>query len=203
MRDSVEKLEKVRLQYRNGDCRTSTSRRSITTDVIPIAIRLARGERIALAPAVLAVNMKSLFKLVQVWIWERFSNTRPNVREIPKGEPRISRWDSLQQRSYKNEMFSFDGFDWRPYTKPLKNWNPLRVSQLAGNGFVENYYPNRVAMQFGLNQDLPGLITRHVNFTEKEAWEDYNKSLNGLKLYMPSCLARVLKRCRTKQQVKL
>ncbi|VVB00772.1 unnamed protein product [Arabis nemorensis] len=54
MRDSVEKLEKVRLQYRNGDCRTSTSRRSITTDVIPIAIRLARGERIALAPAVLA-----------------------------------------------------------------------------------------------------------------------------------------------------
>ncbi|ESQ30393.1 hypothetical protein EUTSA_v10011263mg [Eutrema salsugineum] len=208
-------------------------RRSISKRVFPVAVRLARGERIALAPAVLAsiyrdlgrisglatqrrdckVNLKSLFKLVQVWTWERFKNTRPKPREIPKGEPRIAQW---QQRS-ENMTWRFDDFDWRPYTKPLKNWNPLRfyvdeamwvtvndclddefasiarcvrVSQLAGDGFVEDYYPNRVAMQFGLAQDLPALVTRHSNLTEKEAWDDYNKSLDGLKLYMPSLLAR-------------
>ena len=50
----------------------------------------------------------------------------------------------------------------------------VRVSQLAGDGFIERYYPNRVKRQFGLAQDLP----------------DYNKSLEGFKLYMPSRLAR-------------
>ncbi|CAA7048408.1 unnamed protein product [Microthlaspi erraticum] len=115
-------------------------RRFVSRDVISLAVRLARGERIALAPAVLAsvyrdldlisglggekcekkVTLKSLFKLVQVWTWERFKKTRPNAREIPKGEPRIAQWDTLQQRS--NLRFSFDAedFDWRPYTKPLK-----------------------------------------------------------------------------------
>lgn len=39
-------------------------------------------------------------------------------------------------------------------------------------------------MQFGLAHDLPGLVT------EEEAWDDYNKPLDGLKLYMPSKLAR-------------
>ncbi|XP_033129844.1 protein MAINTENANCE OF MERISTEMS isoform X3 [Brassica rapa] len=207
------------------------TRRSISKRVVPIAVRLARGERIALAPAVLAgvykdlgqisgrcdgkLNLKSLLKLVQVWTWERFKDLRPKPRDIPKGEPRIAQWDSLQQR-HKNVRLRFDDFEWRPYTKPLKNWNPLRfyieeakwvtvgkslgdefapfarcvrVSQLVGDGFVESYYPNRVAMQFGLAQDLPGLVTRHGDFTEKEAWDDYNKSLDGLKLYMPSRLA--------------
>ncbi|KAL0804047.1 hypothetical protein Bca101_096537 [Brassica carinata] len=66
----------------------------------------------------------------------------------------------------------------------------VRRSKLVGIGFVEDYYPNRVAMQFGFSQDLPGLVTHHsCNFTEKEAWDDYNKSLVGGKLYMPSRLA--------------
>ncbi|KAG7594753.1 Aminotransferase-like plant mobile domain [Arabidopsis thaliana x Arabidopsis arenosa] len=214
----------------------ATSRRAISKHVAPVAVRLARGERIALAPVVLSilyrdlgricdfgrekcadkVNLKSLFKLVQVWTWERFRNIRPKAREIPKGEPRIAQWDSLQQRN-QNVRLSFDDFEWRPYTKDLKNWNPLRfyveeaiwvtvdesiddefasfercvrVSQLAGNGFVEDYFPNRVAMQFGLAQDLPGLVTRHRIFTEKEAWDDYSKSFDGLNLYMPSRLGR-------------
>ncbi|CAN7083316.1 unnamed protein product [Brassica oleracea var. botrytis] len=212
------------------------SHRSISKRVVPIAVRLARGERIALAPAVLAgvyrdlgqisgfgrggdcdgkLNLKSLLKLVQVWTWERFKNVRPKPRDIPKGEPRIAQWDSLQQR-HKNVRLTFDDFEWRPYTKTLRNWDPLRVyveeakwvtvdkslgdefasfarcvrvAQLVGDGFVESYYPNIVAMQFGLAQDLPGLVTRHGDLTEKEAWDDYNKSLDGLKLYMPSRLA--------------
>ncbi|KAL1207092.1 Protein MAINTENANCE OF MERISTEMS [Cardamine amara subsp. amara] len=211
--------------------------RSISKHVFPIAVRLARGERIALAPAVLAilyrdldrihdlgrgkcaetVHLKSLFKLVQVWTWERFSNTSPTPKEIPNGEPRISRWSSLQQSYKKDVRWSFDDFEWRPYTTRLNNWNPLLfyleeaiwvtvdesidpefasfarcvlVSQLVGDGFVEGYFPNRVARQFGLDQDLPGLVTPYRNFTEKEAWDDYNKALDGLNLYMPSRLDR-------------
>ncbi|KAG7600132.1 Aminotransferase-like plant mobile domain [Arabidopsis suecica] len=207
--------------------------RSITKTNLPIAVRLARGERIALATPVLAniykdlseisrgksttkyLSLQSLFKLVQLWIWERFEKLRPEAKEIPIGEPRISRWDGLQQKT-ENVRLSFDDFEWRPYTKALKNWNPLRLyveeamwvtvddkledelvsfarcvrsSKLVGIGFVEDYYPNRVAMQFGLAQDLPGFGTNHRNFTEKEAWDDYNKSLDGLKLYIPSRLA--------------
>ncbi|KAL0715249.1 hypothetical protein Bca4012_064571 [Brassica carinata] len=135
-------------------------RRSISKHVVPIAVRLAR---------------------VQVWTWERFKNLRPKPRDIPKGEPRIAQWDSLQQR-HKNVRLRFDDFEWRPYTKPLKNWNPLktlgddfasfarcvRVSQFVGDGFVESYYPNRVAMQFGLAQDLPEKKINHSVYTTFE-----------------------------------
>ncbi|VVB00774.1 unnamed protein product [Arabis nemorensis] len=263
MRDSVEKLERVRQRNMDTSCRViqerwslvfrnrddhmeheaflalwlshfvfpDKSRRSVSKNVLPIAVRLARGERIVLATSVLAslyrdldqirdkstrnANLKSLFKLVQVWAWERFKNIRPKAKEIPIGEPRISRWGGLQKKSKKVRL-NLDDFDWRPYTKPLKNWSPrlvyvedamwvtidnsiydefiafarcVRSSQLVGIGFVEDYYPNRVAMQLGLAQDLPGLVTHHSDFTEKEAWDDYNKSLYGLNLYMPSRLA--------------
>ncbi|VVB00564.1 unnamed protein product [Arabis nemorensis] len=211
-------------------------RRSISGNVLPIAVRLARGEKVALAPAVLAtlyrdlsrihglarcksnkkVKLESLLKLVQVWIWERFRNISPEAREIQMGEPRIARWCIRGKRCEKNERLSFDDFDWRPYAKTIRNWSPpkfyveegkwmtvdeslddefvsfarcLRVSKLVGIGFVEDYYPNRVAMQFGLSQDLPGLVTHHSDNTEKEAWDDYDKSLDGLKLYIPSRLA--------------
>ncbi|KAL0716712.1 hypothetical protein Bca4012_066034 [Brassica carinata] len=201
---------------------------SVSKDVFSIAVRLARGERIALAPAVLAslyrdlgkvrglasthnVDVKSLFKLVQVWIWERFKSVGPRPGVIPNGEPRIARWSGLKQSVENVRFFLVDDFDWRPYTKPLRNWNPprfynekaksvcddddvefsrcVRVSKLDGLGFKEDYHPNRVAMQFGFAQDLPGLATkRRSNFREKEACEDYNRSLDGSKKHIPSRL---------------
>ncbi|KAL1191796.1 putative serinePthreonine-protein phosphatase 7 long form [Cardamine amara subsp. amara] len=213
------------------------SRHSISSNVFSIAVRLARGERIALAPAVLAsiyrelsqicalestqnVYLDSLFKLVQIWIWERFKSIRPEAKVIPRGKHRIARWSGLSQRFENVGQIVLDDFIWRPYIEPLKNWNPprfyleeaklvrideslngdnnaefisfarcVRVSKLVGIGLVENYNPHRVAMQFGLAQDLPDLVTNHSsNFTEKEAWDDYNKSLDGLKLYIPSRL---------------
>lgn len=196
---------------------------SISKDVFSVAVRLARGERIALAPAVLAslyrdlgrirgglaskfthsVDVKSLFKLVQVWIWERFKSIGPRPNVILFGEPRIARWSGLRQRGEEVRLFLVDDFDWRPYTKPLRNWNPprfynekaksvcdddefgrcVRVSKLDGLGVMEDYYPNRVAMQFGLAQDPP---TNHrSNFREKE---DYNRPIDGSKKHIPSRL---------------
>ncbi|XP_023644539.1 uncharacterized protein LOC111832447 [Capsella rubella] len=44
-------------------------------------------------------------------------------------------------------------------------------------------------MQFGLAQDLPGLVAHQSNEpTGNAAWDDYNKCLDGLKLYMTSRL---------------
>ncbi|KFK24196.1 hypothetical protein AALP_AAs41122U000300 [Arabis alpina] len=200
----------------------------ISRRFFPIAVRLARGEKIVLAPAVLdslyrdlsrihgfvnsdkRVTIRSLLKLVQVWIWERFSNIRPEAREIGMGEPRIARWSIRKKSCERNDgRLSFDGFEWRPYNKTIRNWSHpkfyveegkwmsvdeslddefisfarcLRVSKLGGFDFAEDYYPNRVAMQFGL-------VTYLSDFTRKEAWDDYNKSLYGQKLYVPSHLA--------------
>ncbi|CDY52047.1 BnaC08g48110D [Brassica napus] len=188
---------------------------SVSKHVFSVAVRLARGERIALAPAVLAclyrdlgkvnalsssthsVDVRSLFKLVQVWIWERFKSVGPRPGVIPNAEPRIARWSGLRQGADNVGPFLVgDDFDWRPYTKPLRNWNPprfynekakrvsddefarcVRVSTLDGFGFKEDYYPNRVALQFGLAQDLPGLA---INFT--------NRALVGTKKHIASRL---------------
>ncbi|KAG2256123.1 hypothetical protein Bca4012_093192 [Brassica carinata] len=194
---------------------------SISKHVFSVAVRLARGERIALAPAVLAclyrdlgkvnalssstqnVDVRSLFKLVQVWIWERFKSVGPRPGVIPNAEPRIARWSGLRQGAENVGPFLVgDDFDWRPYTQPLRNWNPprfynekakrvsddvdefaccVRASKLDGFGFKEDYYPNRVALQFGLAQDLPGLAIKHSsNFT--------NRALVGTKKHIASRL---------------
>ncbi|KAK2639623.1 hypothetical protein Ddye_027418 [Dipteronia dyeriana] len=96
-----------------------------------------------------------------------------------------------------------ESFDWRPYAKTLKNWNfpkfyaekemwvsvdpdhceevesfarCLRISELVGRGCVEHYFPHRVAMQFGLDQDLPACVAQ-VN--------DYSKPISDANLYVP------------------
>ncbi|KAM1041368.1 hypothetical protein ACFX13_031293 [Malus domestica] len=92
--------------------------------VFSIAIHLARGTRIALAPAILSsvyndlgvlkkatidsnqlesscvavsdLAIRSPFQLVQVWAWERSSDLRPeNPNHLNNGEPRMSRWDKV------------------------------------------------------------------------------------------------------------
>ncbi|XP_019091311.1 PREDICTED: serine/threonine-protein phosphatase 7 long form homolog [Camelina sativa] len=87
----------------------------VCQEVFPIAIHLSRGTRIALATAVLAhlyadlsllknyitdfkestttlkIGLTALFKLVQVWTWERFRELQPKPNQMQKGEPRLAR----------------------------------------------------------------------------------------------------------------
>ncbi|CAH2036406.1 unnamed protein product [Thlaspi arvense] len=124
----------------------------ISKAVFPIAVHLSRGTRIALAPAVLAhlyaeltllknhirdltinkstekIVLSSLFHLVHVWTWERFRELQPKPNPmVEEGEPRMARWDNLQQRRKSNvrkvlENSKVDSFEWRPYTKTVANW---------------------------------------------------------------------------------
>ncbi|WOG96239.1 hypothetical protein DCAR_0415573 [Daucus carota subsp. sativus] len=60
----------------------------------------------------------------------------------------------------------------------------LRVTELVGLDNIEHYLPQRVAMQFGLDQDVIPLVMRS-NECPKTAWRSYNKSLKGTTIYIP------------------
>ncbi|KAL4282029.1 hypothetical protein GQ457_03G002280 [Hibiscus cannabinus] len=124
---------------------------TIREHVFSIAVHLARGTRLALAPAVLAsiyrdlcllkdaiiastktgkeevfkLTLWSPFQLVQVWAWERFAELRPQPNPIAKGEPRLVQWHdvSCKVENVRLALESASGsFEWRPYTMQIDNW---------------------------------------------------------------------------------
>ncbi|KAE8669969.1 Ribosome-binding factor A family protein isoform 1 [Hibiscus syriacus] len=124
---------------------------TIREHVFSIAVHLARGTKLALAPAVLAsiyrdlcllkdaiiastkmakeevfkLTLWSPFQLVQVWAWERFAELRPQPNPIPKGEPRLVRWHdvSCKVENVRLVLESAGGsFKWRPYTMQIDHW---------------------------------------------------------------------------------
>ncbi|WJX37757.1 hypothetical protein P8452_25490 [Trifolium repens] len=185
---------------------------TILKSVFPIAIHLAYGTRIALAPAILAsvyrdlsllnsiiknnatIAMKSLrvtiwapFQLVQIWALERFLALKLHPCEIRHGLPNVARWGDEKMMKNKNlkkdlDCAGFrDEFLWKPYENSpcievynekdmWKCDNPwldeelssfsrcLMVCELVGIRCKEKYFPHRVAMQFGMDQDIPGEV---------------------------------------------
>ncbi|KAH9803542.1 PMD domain-containing protein [Citrus sinensis] len=103
--------------------------------VFPIAVKLARGTRIAHVPAVLAgiyidlsflkekivalslvdswedenrkleITIWSPFQLVQIWARERFKDLRPEPSLIMRGEPRFAQWHKLMMGDENVPMF--------------------------------------------------------------------------------------------------
>ena len=206
--------------------------------ILPIAVHLSSGVRIALAPAVLAhlyadlpllkdhtrsksiddkIELNALFKLVQVWTWERFKELRPKPNLLLQGQPRLARWVDVEQGDTDVRQIldnsKMDSFEWRPFTKAVRNWEfrkfypekaiwvrvvpdldeefisfdrCIKVSELVGGvNCVEHYFPNRVTSQFGLLQDVPCIVNRS-NLSEEEAWDEYDKPIEDLTLFIPS-----------------
>ncbi|XP_045822340.1 uncharacterized protein LOC123915242 [Trifolium pratense] len=114
--------------------------------LFPIAIHLARGNPIALAPAVLAslykdlsffkktivdlskypideVTIRSPFYLVQIWVWERFKNLQPQPMLINHGDPFLLRWHKVRSVQMKIDSVKLaldsatNDFLWRPYVR--------------------------------------------------------------------------------------
>lgn len=221
---------------------------TISEHVFPVAIQLARGTRIALAPAVLAsiyrdlsllkekivvatnsksckdvkdgvleLTLRSPFYLVQIWVWERFIELQPKPNVLNYGDLRMARWDKVNGLKVENVRLSLElageGFLWRPYAMAMGGWKfpkfysekeiwvpvgvgpgldeellsfarCMRVSELVGFGCIEQYLPHRVAMQFGMDQDLPGFVPRLNEFPDI-AWNDYCKPISDERLYIP------------------
>ncbi|KDP39095.1 hypothetical protein JCGZ_00852 [Jatropha curcas] len=126
------------------------SEQLIKTRVFPIAIHLAKGELVALGPAVLAsiyrdlgllkatilaatefgdalgVTLWSPFHLVQLWAWERFAEFQPKPNVSGNGKPRSALWDEVNGTKVVNFRLALDSaaeaFCWRPYaTGPHKS----------------------------------------------------------------------------------
>ncbi|KAK2387308.1 serine/threonine-protein phosphatase 7 long form protein [Trifolium repens] len=211
--------------------------------LFPVAIHLASGNPIALAPAVLAslyrdltsfkktlvglskyhvgddrfsmeVTLNAPFYLVQIWVWERFKNLQPQPMLINHGDPLLFRWHKVQTLKFENVKLALDSaiddFLWRPYVRYSDKcgmfypndeiWVPneknldkeilsfvtcLRVSELVGFESIEQYLPQRVAMQFGMDQDVPSYVTR-FNATKDTAWKNYCRPMSDKVLYFPS-----------------
>ncbi|XP_045822344.1 uncharacterized protein LOC123915247 [Trifolium pratense] len=211
--------------------------------LFPIAVHLARGNPIALAPAVLAsiykdltlfkktivdlskyhvssdrypleVTLPSPFYLVQIWVWERFKNLQPQPMLINHGDPLLFRWHEVRALKIDDVKLTLDSamddFLWRPYVRFADNCEMfypndellvpfkkdldkqllsfvicLRVSELVGFESIEQYLPHRVAMQFGMDQDVPSSVPR-INETKFIAWKNYCRPVPGQNLYFPS-----------------
>ncbi|KAK2387318.1 serine/threonine-protein phosphatase 7 long form protein [Trifolium repens] len=214
----------------------------VNSSLFPIAIHLARGNPIALAPAILAsiykdlclfkktlvglskysvggegfpmdVTLQSPFYLVQIWVWERFKNLRPQPMLIDHGDPLMFRWHKVDDWKADNVRLALDSavddFLWRPYVRYADKcglyypndeiWIPyktdlddkmrsfvicLRGSELVGFDSIEQYLPHRVSMQFGMDQDVPSYVPR-FNKSKSIAWKSYCRPISDKKLYFP------------------
>lgn len=163
------------------------------------------------------IDLWAPMHLVQIWGWERFPSLRPIPNLIEHGEPRMARWNKAKRAGIENVGSvidsSGDSFQWRPFAISEKSWllyefykereewvsctemdedlesfaRFLRACELVGLDCIEQYLPHRVAMQFGMDQDLPGRVAR-FNETPEIAWENYTRPIGDAKLYVPSRL---------------
>lgn len=61
----------------------------------------------------------------------------------------------------------------------------VRACELVGFDCLESYYPHRVSMQFGMDQDIPGRVDCLGNMPEI-AWKNYNRPIKDEKVFIPS-----------------
>jgi hypothetical protein len=134
---------------------------------------------------------------------------------INDGDPLLFRWHKVKALKIDDVKFALDSaiddFLWRPYVRYADNncgmFYPndeilvpfkkdfdkqmlsfvicLRVSELVGFESIEQYLPHRVAMQFGMDQDVPSYVPR-FNESKFLAWKNYCRPIPNQNLYFPS-----------------
>ncbi|XP_050374614.1 uncharacterized protein LOC126792179 [Argentina anserina] len=146
---------------------------------------------------VVKLVLKSQFQSVQVWMWEIFLELRANHNVINYTEPRLARWHKVDGLNVKDLRRVLDldgeGFMWRPYAMAInipkyyvekEEWAlvgptlddellefvmSLRVTKIVGFGTKQQYFPHRVAMQFGYDQDILDFVAL-LNSNFNDTW---------------------------------
>ncbi|XP_071722238.1 uncharacterized protein [Rutidosis leptorrhynchoides] len=138
---------------------------------------------------------------------------RPNLIESP-GQPRMALWDNIHQFVDQDIGMAFDNagrnFQWQRYVAALKFYREedykvlvgsemdkeiesfvrcIRVSQLVGLDCSQEYNPNRVAMQFRLDQDIPFCLSGARTNTH-HILRDYSRPIEDKELFVPSRFKR-------------
>ncbi|KAG8386160.1 hypothetical protein BUALT_Bualt03G0120200 [Buddleja alternifolia] len=168
----------------------------IGRNVVSIAVHLARGTKIALAPAVLANIYQSLtllktrvvsarksggkkrqegeitvsapLALFQIWVWERFPSLRPpNHNPVGKSEPRFARWHNLKKLEIKDLSLEIDSAD------ENFQWRPY--SAVLSEIYKDTGY--WALIESDLSEDLEGAVrclrTSELVGLEKNCIEQY------------------------------
>uniref|UniRef100_A0A7N2MAB8 Aminotransferase-like plant mobile domain-containing protein n=1 Tax=Quercus lobata TaxID=97700 RepID=A0A7N2MAB8_QUELO len=100
------------------------------------------------------ITVTGLFQIVQLWAIERFPSLRTkSLKPLQPGEPRVARLHKVKSTISLDE-------DLRSFLQCLC------ASELVGLDCTEKYMPHRVAMQFGMDQHLPGEFSDD-NFAEE------------------------------------
>jgi len=180
--------------------------------IVGLAKKLLLGDNLELE-----VTLQSPFYLVQIWVWERFGNLQPQPSLINPENSWLYRWHKVKALKIDNARLALDSamehFRWRPYVQyagRFKVFYPenerliplerdldkellsfvtcLRVSVLVGiKSTIHKYLPHRVAMQFGMDQDVPGSVPR-FHGSREFAWKNYCRPISDSKLYFPARL---------------
>ncbi|KAI8537469.1 hypothetical protein RHMOL_Rhmol09G0025700 [Rhododendron molle] len=61
----------------------------------------------------------------------------------------------------------------------------VRISELVGLDCIEEYFPHRVARQFGMDQDIPRKVVFCPKGNPEMAWQHYSRPISDAKLYIP------------------
>lgn len=132
------------------------------------------------------ISVAAPFQLLQIWAFERFPSLSlqgrpkaPNSLFRPGGGPRAARWSNVKSKVnlqlVKSTVKLKENFVWLPYADDNPRFKSLarclvQATELVGIDCKEKYQPQRVAMQFGLDQDIPGRIPHlyYYSFDSRE-----------------------------------
>ncbi|PRQ31737.1 putative protein-serine/threonine phosphatase [Rosa chinensis] len=147
--------------------------RTVYRHVLSIAIHLARGTKISLAPSVLAsiykdlgllgsaivdlskltssddtieLNLSSPLQFVQVWAWERVLELSPLANVVNNAEPRLARWDRVNGLSVKDlrRVLDYAGEDFM--------WRPYAMA-IENSNFPKYYLEKEKWIGPGLDDE--------------------------------------------------
>lgn len=160
-----------------------------TERVFPLAIRMARGDMVALAPVVLAdiytdlstlnrhfvsekrtdpPSVSSPMHILQLWVWERFPELRPTPASTPDSSfsgdgavvPRVARWHDVGKAMEP-------GYIQAVFKAPGRfEWRPYGIRAPPLSSFARCLHPCKLVGMECIEQHSPHHVARQLGFDQ-------------------------------------